>query len=67
MRCTVRDLTVFDEELGAGRPLLLSGWVLDHRYMAHHFEPVFAERAGWRRLYVGSPRQRTHDARQGRT
>jgi pimeloyl-ACP methyl ester carboxylesterase len=56
MRCTIRGLPVFYEEMGAGRPLLLlSGWALDHRYMAYHFEPVFAERAGWRRLYVDLP------------
>ncbi len=56
MECQVRDITFHYEEVGAGRPVLLvHGWPLDHRSIAHHFEPVFAARAGWRRIYPDLP------------
>ena len=56
MECQVRDITMHYEEAGAGRPLLLlHGWPLDHRHMAHKMEPLFANRTGWRRLYPDLP------------
>lgn len=56
MECSVRGIPVYYEEIGAGRPvLMLHGWPGDHRYMAHHWEPVFAQRTGWRRLYPDMP------------
>jgi pimeloyl-ACP methyl ester carboxylesterase len=56
MECRVRDVPVYYEEFGAGRPvLLLHGRPGDHRYVAAHMEPVFAQRPGWRRLYPDLP------------
>lgn len=56
MECSVMGIPVYYEEMGAGRPLLmLHGWPGDHRYMVYHFEPVLAQRAGWRRLYLDMP------------
>ena len=56
MECQVRDITMYYEEAGAGRPLLLlHGWPLDHRHIANDMEPLFADRAGWRRLYPDLP------------
>jgi pimeloyl-ACP methyl ester carboxylesterase len=50
------------EEVGDGRPIvLLHGFSMEHRFMAHHYEPIFAARArpgdgpGWRRIYPDMP------------
>jgi hypothetical protein len=52
MECRIRDVPVYYEEVGAGRPvLLLNGRTGDHRYVAAHMEAVFAQRPGWRGLY----------------
>ncbi|MCT9934898.1 alpha/beta hydrolase [Planotetraspora sp. A-T 1434] len=43
-------------EEGAGTPVLaLHGWTPDHRLMLGCLEPVFADRAGYRRLYPDLP------------
>ena len=43
-------------EEGAGTPVLaLHGWMPDHRLMLGCLEPVFANRAGYRRLYPDLP------------
>ena len=43
-------------EEGAGTPVLaLHGWTPDHRLMLGCLEPLFAERAGYRRLYPDLP------------
>ena len=56
MECTVRDITFAYEDVGTGTPvLMLHGWPLDHRHMLSNFEPVFAQRPGWRRLYPDLP------------
>lgn len=56
MECQVRDITIHYEEMGSGRPLLLlHGWACDNRHMIHAFEPLFAERRGWRRIYPDLP------------
>lgn len=56
MECHVNGVPVHYEEQGAGRPILmLHGWPGDHRYMTYHFEPVFAQKSGWRRLYPDLP------------
>jgi pimeloyl-ACP methyl ester carboxylesterase len=56
MECQIRDVKVFYEEHGVGRPLLmLHGWGLDHRHMRSEMEPVFRGRRGWRRIYVDLP------------
>ena len=49
-------LRIYYEVKGAGRPLLLlHGYGLDHRAVAGMFEPIFADRAGWRRIYLDLP------------
>lgn len=56
MECKVRDLNVYYEEAGSGRPILmLHGWGGDHHYLFHHMEPMFTNRVGWRRLYLNLP------------
>jgi len=56
MECRVKDIPVYYEEMGAGRPLLmLHGWTLDHRFMSYNMEPLFEHRPGWRRLYLDLP------------
>lgn len=56
MECQVRDITMNYEEIGSGRPLLLlHGWACDNRHMINAFEPLFAERSGWRRIYPDLP------------
>jgi|SRR5271157_796996 len=56
MECQVRDITMYYEEAGSGRPLLLlHGWPLDHRHVANDMEPLFVQRTGWRRLYLDLP------------
>ena len=56
MNCTVRDMTVYYEEVGSGRPLvILHGWPLDHRHMFYDLEPLFVNRPGWRRIYPDLP------------
>lgn len=64
MECKVRDLNVYYEDVGSGRPvLMLHGGGGDHRYMFHHMEPVFKNRDGWRRLYPNLPGHgKTHRA-----
>lgn len=40
---------------GTGTAVLVHGFPVDHRIMTGAFEPVFADRPGWRRLYVDLP------------
>ena len=56
MECKVRDITVYYEEAGSGRPLLmLHGGGLDHRHIQDDMEPLFTSRAKWRRIYPDLP------------
>jgi pimeloyl-ACP methyl ester carboxylesterase len=56
MECQIRDVSVYYEEEGTGRPLLmLHGWGLDHRHVHSEMEPVFEGRSGWRRIYLDLP------------
>jgi pimeloyl-ACP methyl ester carboxylesterase len=56
MEVKVGDSTIYYEEVGTGRPLLmLHGWPADHRGMVYDMEPFFANRSGWRRLYPDLP------------
>jgi pimeloyl-ACP methyl ester carboxylesterase len=56
MECQVRDITMYYEEVGTGKPLLLlHGLTLDHRSIANDMEPLFANRSGWHRLYPDLP------------
>jgi len=56
VKVTVRGLPVHAVEHGEGRPVVfLHGRPADHRLMTTAFEPIFAARAGWRRLYLDLP------------
>lgn len=56
MECQVKDVTVYYEEVGSGRPLFaLHGWPLDHRHILNDLEPLFVTREGWRRIYPDLP------------
>jgi pimeloyl-ACP methyl ester carboxylesterase len=42
--------------VGTGRPILfVHGWTMDHRDERDEYEPVFAARPGWRRVYFDLP------------
>ncbi|HEY7021913.1 MAG TPA: alpha/beta hydrolase [Ktedonobacterales bacterium] len=56
MECFVRSIPVHYEERGEGRPILmLHGMPTDHRQIMYEMEPLFAQRSGWRRLYLDLP------------
>lgn len=56
MECVVGDISVYYESCGAGIPIiLLHGFGSDHRLMKACMEPIFAERSGWRRIYLDLP------------
>ncbi len=56
MECPLDRITISYEVRGEGRPLLaLHGWPLDHRAMVGAFEPIFAKRKGWKRIYPDLP------------
>lgn len=64
MDCQLGDSTLYYEQYGTGRPILmLHGMPLDHRHLATDMEPIFAARTGWRRLYPDLPGMgKTHAA-----
>lgn len=50
------DLTLYYEVYGEGTPVLfLHGSPNDHHVMVTAFEPIFAGREGWQRIYVDLP------------
>jgi pimeloyl-ACP methyl ester carboxylesterase len=52
----VRDVDLHYEVEGQGRPLvMLHGIWADHHHMMYDFEPQFADRPGWQRIYVDLP------------
>lgn len=56
MECRVRDIPVYYETYGEGRPFLtLHGWPVDHHHMVRDFEPFFENRSGWKRIYLDLP------------
>ena len=56
MQIKVRDIDMYYEEAGSGRPLLmLHGWPGDHRQLAYDMEPLFQNRDGWRRISPDLP------------
>ena len=56
MQIKVRDIDMYYEEAGSGRPLLmLHGSPGDHRQMTYDMEPLFQNRDGWRRVYPDLP------------
>ena len=57
MEYTVRDVTIYYEIHGSGRPvLMIHGWSPDHRLMKGCMEPVFqAIDTPWQRIYFDLP------------
>ena len=56
MQCQIRDLSVYYEIYGEGRPLLMiHGFSPDHQLMTGCMEPLFCERSGWQRIYFDLP------------
>ena len=56
MDCRLPDITVHYETFGEGRPLIvLPAWDHDWRIEADIMEPLFRDRAGWRRIYLDLP------------
>jgi pimeloyl-ACP methyl ester carboxylesterase len=56
MECELDRITVHYEVFGEGRPILmLHGMPLDHNAMIYEMEKYFANRPGWRRIYLDMP------------
>jgi pimeloyl-ACP methyl ester carboxylesterase len=56
MECELNGITMHYEIFGEGRPILmLHGWGVDHRHIASDMEPLFKQRAGWKRIYPDLP------------
>ncbi|MCC6617296.1 MAG: alpha/beta hydrolase [Anaerolineae bacterium] len=56
MQCAIRDLTIHYDDIGDGTPLIIiHGRGADRRSVMHTLEPLFADRDGWRRLYLDVP------------
>lgn len=56
MEIRLNNVTIYYEQLGVGKPLLLlHGWPADHRLMVKVFEPLFEQRDGWKRIYPDMP------------
>lgn len=57
MQFTVKDLTIYYEIHGSGRPILMiHGWSPDHRLMKGCMEPIFQSMdAPWQRVYFDLP------------
>jgi pimeloyl-ACP methyl ester carboxylesterase len=56
MLLKLKDIDIYHEEAGSGRPLLiLHGWPADHRQMIYDIEPLFQNSEGWRRIYPDLP------------
>jgi pimeloyl-ACP methyl ester carboxylesterase len=54
--CDLGKITVQYETVGEGKPIvMLHGWSLDHTEMMFEMEPHFAQRAGWKRIYLDLP------------
>lgn len=56
MFCDLGDVSVYYETHGEGIPvLLIHGFTPDHRLMKGCFEPLFAKRTGYQRIYLDLP------------
>lgn len=54
--CKVSKANIYYEVIGTGTPIvMLHGYSPDHRLMKGCMEPVFAEREGWKRIYIDLP------------
>jgi len=56
MKCNVKNLEVYYEVYGEGKPILIiHGMTPDHRLMTGCMEPVFKDREGYKRIYLDLP------------
>ncbi len=56
MKCETDTATIDYEAHGEGRPILfLHGWTMNRRLEIADYEPIFASRSGWRRIYPDLP------------
>ncbi len=56
MQCDVDSATIHYEERGEGRPIVfLHAWTMNGRLEIADYEPIFAARDGWRRIYPDLP------------
>lgn len=56
MQCDLDSAIIHYEERGGGRPIVfLHGWSMDRRLEIADYEPIFAVRDGWRRIYPDLP------------
>ena len=56
MVCLIRDIPIYYEEYGEGKPALcIHGYSVDHHLMTGCLEPVFAQMSGYRRIYLDLP------------
>lgn len=56
MECKLNNITVYYEECGKGKPvIMLHGYYPDHRLMSGCMEPEFLKRQGYRRVYIDLP------------
>ncbi len=63
MRQQFGNISLNFEVIGAGRPMLmLHGWPLDMHAMKGAMEPIFADRPGWKRIYLDLPGMGGSDA-----
>lgn len=63
MKAKLGDISLYYEQVGSGKPIvMLHGWPLDHLSMKGAMEPIFANREGWKRIYVDLPGMGQSDA-----
>jgi pimeloyl-ACP methyl ester carboxylesterase len=56
MQCELANATIHWEEHGEGRPIVfIHGWTMDLNVEASVYEPLFAQRTGFRRIYFDLP------------
>ncbi|WP_411676384.1 alpha/beta fold hydrolase [Caproicibacter sp.] len=56
MICRVKDITVYYEEIGQGKPIvMIHGYAPDHRLMTGCMEPVMRGYKNYRRIYLDLP------------
>lgn len=56
MECKLDKISVYYEEYGEGKPILIvHGFTPDHRLMSGCMEPIFEKKAGYRRVYPDLP------------
>jgi len=56
MECRVKNIPIYYEEFGEGRPVVqIHGYFCDHRMMTGCMESIFAKRSGYRRIYPDLP------------